>query len=101
MASMRIVWPAAKVAPPLGLVIVKLAVVIPSSRMNTVACSCAGSTSPAKHGMPSGGSVRGGQFEIFATRVSMPSGIWSLLGTTRILVETEPAGTVTIHGKYG
>src|SRR5437867_10738346 len=99
MASMRIVWPAAKVAPPLGLVIVKLAVVIPSSRMNTVACSCAGSTSPAKHGMPSGGSVRGGGFENFATRGSVPSGVWLLLGKTRILVVKELEGTVTILGK--
>ena len=101
MASMRIVSPAAKVALAFGLVMVRLAVVIPSSRMNTVACSCAGSISPAKQGMPSGGSVKGGQFEIFATTVSMPSGIWSLLGTTRISVETAPAEIVAIHGKYG
>src|SRR3989442_15433723 len=101
MASMKMVVSDTKAAPSLGLVMVRLAVVIPSSRMKTVACSRAGSISPAKQGMPSGGSVRGGQFEIFATRVSIPSGIWSLLGTTRILVETEPAGIVTIHGKYG
>src|SRR6266550_9507809 len=101
MASMRMGVSDPKAAPSLGLVMVRLAVVVPSSRMNTVACSPAESISPAKQGMPIGGSVKGGQFEIFATRVSMPSGIWSLMGTTRILVETAPVGTVTIHGKYG
>src|SRR5712671_3094926 len=90
-----------KVAPSLGLVMARLADVVPPSLMNTVACWWAGSILPSKQGMPSGGSVTGGQFEIFATRVSKPSAIWSLVGTTKMFVHTAPAGIVTIHGRYG
>src|SRR5438128_935024 len=51
--------------------------------------------------MPMGGSVLGGQLEIFATTVSIPSGRMSGIGTTRIVVDDKPPGMLTSQGNCG
>src|SRR6266568_2442844 len=103
-ASIRMLAPASNAAPSFGRVIARLASVIPSSRMNTVALSWAGSMSKSVHGVVHGqfvGNGHGRQFTTLATTVSMPSGRESLIAMTRITVEVVPAGMDTSDGNSG
>jgi hypothetical protein len=101
VAAMRIGLPWANSAPSFGTVISRLAVVMPSSRMNTRAEACVGSMFTRWHGMPSGGSVSGGHSESVASTISMGSGLSSGLGMTSISTRFEPAGMLTSHGRNG
>src|SRR2546426_386428 len=104
VASMRMGSPGEKLAPFFGFVMTRLVLVIPSSRMNTVALSWAGSMSKSVHGAVHGqfvGDGHGRQFTTLATTVSMPSGRESLIAMTRITVEAAPAGMDTSDGKVG
>src|SRR5207249_11570177 len=98
---MRMVPVGGRLGPPVRVVIRRSVRVMPSSRINTVALGYAGSISNRWQGMPMGGSVSGGQLEILATTVSIPSGRLSGIGTTRIVVDDEPAGMLTSQGNCG